>query len=142
MFQTFENFEPRKVGDRDKKVEGQRKALEEMVETRYNFTHLEILELLPAQIRQNVAVSLYDSFLESIEKKDVTLEFDEEELEMLDRFDVAEDHYVYIGNLGVFYKIQTQSDGVRYLLGLKNEIMIFKADTDLKKLSDAMAFIQ
>jgi hypothetical protein len=143
-FQKFENFTPRKIEDRNKKIEEQRKVFASLIDMRYNFKQFEILELLPVVVRDSVAHEFQETFLSFIEKKDIAVSFTDEELESLERYDVHDtetDQFVMVGDEYTLCKIETQSMGTRYMLNMVDEIIVFKESCDIEILAEALAYL-
>jgi hypothetical protein len=143
-FQKFENFTPRKIEDRNKKIEEQRKVFASLIDMRYNFKQFEILELLPVAVRDSVAHEFQETFLSFIEKKDIAVSFTDEELESLERYDVHDtetDQFVMVGDEYTLCKIETQSMGTRYMLNMVDEIIVFKESCDIEILAEALAYL-
>jgi len=144
-FQKFENFTPKRVEERNAKIKQQREIFASLVDFRYNFNHFDVLEILPVSIRANVASKFQNAFLDAIEANDsVALSFTDEELESLERYEVHDsetDQFIMVGDDYTLAKLQTQSQGVRYMLNMADEIIIFKESTDIEILAEALAYL-
>ena len=142
-FKTFENFEPRKVDERNKKIAEMQHIFSTLIDMRFDFKQFEILEIIPVKFRGIMASKLQNTFLEVVENSDIACSFSDEELEFFNKFEVHDDgsdRYVFVGDHNMLCKVNTQSMGVRYLLNTVEEFIIFKGDVDVAVLSEVLMY--
>lgn len=142
-FSSFENFRPKRIEVRKAFMENKRKDLLSMVEKEYFLENIELFELVPKKDISYLKMNFMSKFLDHLEKNDLIISFEDDELVILDKFEKTQGTdtlYVFVGQMNALYKIQTEKYGARFALLKPDSLVIFKEDTSLQKLADTLIF--